>query len=119
MNAMTDITGERRLTRLWRVVRDGMPAVGRYRRYALSVAPALGLIWVSTGAYLLLVPDSYESEFTLILPGSGIGSTLKTPVPSTGSFQQRPAPSFRHNRKITLPPQDNAQKNAGVWTSKA
>lgn len=99
---MSEIAGERRLTRLWRVVREGMPAVGRYRRYALTVAPALGLIWGSTCAYLLLMPNSYESEFTLILPGSGIGSTLN--VESIGQAQSSASSAFS---SPTLSPTQN------------
>lgn len=85
---MTDLTKasqERRLIRLWRLVRNGLPSAGRYKRYIVSMAPVLAAIWVATGAYLLLVPDTYRSEFSLILPGSGVGSSLN--VESIGQAQ--------------------------------
>lgn len=76
---------ERRLFRFWHIVRSGLPAAGRYRRYSALVLPVLAAIWLATGAYLLLVPDTYRSEFSLILPGSGVGSSLN--VESIGQAQ--------------------------------
>jgi uncharacterized protein involved in exopolysaccharide biosynthesis len=102
MNAMSEIAQERRLVRIWRVIRQGLPSVGRYRRYALSMAPMLGLIWFSTAAYLLLVPKSYKSEFTLILPGSGAGSSLN--VESIGQAQSTSSSAFSSS---TLSPTEN------------
>lgn len=66
----------RRLLRLWHVVRDGLPPLGRYRRYVMAIAPALLLVWGATGAFLLFAPTRYASETTLILPGSGVGGSL-------------------------------------------
>ena len=58
----------RMLERAWVYVRDGLPSTGRYRRYIVTVAPALAAIWIATGAYLALAPRTYSSHFTLILP---------------------------------------------------
>ena len=102
MNTMIEAAPERRLLRLWKTVRNGLPSVGRYKRYALSMLPVLGLIWASTGAYLLLVPKSYTSEFTLILPGSGMGSSLN--VESIGQAQSTANSAFS---SPTLSPTEN------------
>ncbi|MCJ7420508.1 hypothetical protein [Sphingomicrobium astaxanthinifaciens] len=49
---------------------------GRVRRYVpLVVAPVLA-IWLLTIAYLALAPARYDSRFTLILPGTGMGASL-------------------------------------------
>ena len=53
---------ERRLMRLWRMVRQGLPSVGRYKRYAATIGPCIGAVWLATAAYLLLVPKSYTSQ---------------------------------------------------------
>ena len=42
------------LLRVWAFVRDGMPAVGRYRRYIVTMAIPLAAIWIVTIAYLAL-----------------------------------------------------------------
>jgi uncharacterized protein involved in exopolysaccharide biosynthesis len=83
---------ERRLLRLWRWVRNGLPSDGRYRRYATSVLPVLALIWLATAAYLLLMPKRYASEFSLILPGAGIGSSMN--VESIGQAQSSASSAF-------------------------
>lgn len=72
-------TGEspvRRLKRLWRLVRQGLPSIGRYRRYTMVIGPVVGGIWLLTAAYLLLTPKSFTSTASLILPGSGVGSSI-------------------------------------------
>jgi len=102
MNAMGSISAERRLVRFWWLVRNGLPSVGRYKRYALSMIPVLAAIWLSTGAYLVLVPNSYSSEFSLILPGSGIGSSLN--VESIGQAQSSANSAFS---SPTLSPTEN------------
>ena len=66
----------RRLLRLWWVIRDGLPPLGRYRRYVVAIAPALLLVWGVTAAFLVLAPTRYTSETVLILPGSGVGGSL-------------------------------------------
>lgn len=102
MSAVTEDLPERRLVRLWRIIREGLPSVGRYRRYLLTIAPVFGLIWVSTAAYLLLVPKSYKSDFTLILPGSGVGSSIN--VESIGQAQSTSNSAFSSS---TLSPTEN------------
>lgn len=102
MSAVAEVTYERKLVRFWRIVQEGLPSAGRYRRYALTIAPVLGLIWLSTAAYLLLVPKSYKSEFTLILPGSGVGSSLN--VESIGQAQSTSNSAFSSS---TLSPTEN------------
>lgn len=102
MNRELQIAPERRLLRLWRVVREGLPSAGRYRRYFAAMAPVLGAIWLATAAYLLLVPASYRSEFSLILPGSGIGSSLN--VESIGQAQSSASSAFASS---TLSPTEN------------
>lgn len=66
----------RRLAQVWTVVRDGLPTVGRYRRYVMAVVPPLAAIWLLTIAYVALAPNRYDSDMTLILPGSGVGGSL-------------------------------------------
>ncbi|QSB44310.1 hypothetical protein IDJ81_13470 [Tsuneonella flava] len=66
----------RLLQRTWVVVRDGLPSVGRYRRYLVALAGPLALIWGITVAYVLFAPDRFDSRMTLILPGTGVGGSL-------------------------------------------
>lgn len=66
----------RLLARAWVIVRDGLPSVGRYRRYLAALAGPLALIWGITIAYLLVAPDRFDSRMTLILPGTGVGGSL-------------------------------------------
>lgn len=66
----------RRLSRVWIILRDGLPTVGRYRRYFLALAGPLALIWAITILYLLLAPDRFDSRMTFILPGTGVGGSL-------------------------------------------
>ena len=67
---------QRFLSRAWIVIRDGLPAVGRYRRYLVALTPPLAVIWAITLLYLLLAPDRFDSRMTLILPGTGVGGSL-------------------------------------------
>lgn len=95
----------RRLLRAWAYVRDGLPSPGRYKRYLVAMAPALLTVWTATGAYLLLAPRSFSSHFTLILPGSGVGSTLN--VESIGQAQSSAASAFS---STTLSPTENYKR---------
>jgi uncharacterized protein involved in exopolysaccharide biosynthesis len=92
----------RRLVRFWRVVREGLPSAGRYKRYFLTIAPILMAIYGLTGAYLLMVPKSYRSEFSLILPGSGMGSSLN--LETIGQAQTAASSAFS---SPTLSPTEN------------
>ncbi len=93
------------LLRVARLVRDGLPSAGRYRRYAALLIPALALIWLATGAYLALAPPRYTSHFTLILPGSGAGGTLN--VESIGQAQSTASSAFS---SPTLSPTENYKR---------
>ncbi|UOR15124.1 GumC family protein [Qipengyuania aquimaris] len=64
------------LLRMWVVIRDGLPSVGRYRRYLAALAGPMALIWGVTLAYLIFAPDRFDSRMTLILPGTGVGGSL-------------------------------------------
>lgn len=86
------IENPRFLARAWSVVRDGLPSAGRYRRYFTILLPALVTIWGATATYLLLAPENYESDFTLILPGSGAGGSLN--VESIGQAQSSVTSAF-------------------------
>jgi len=66
----------RRLVRAWRLVREGLPSFGRYRRYAVSLIVAFAAIWGLMILYLVAAPVSYTSRMTLILPGSGVGGSM-------------------------------------------
>ncbi|MFO1055361.1 MAG: hypothetical protein U1E53_00170 [Dongiaceae bacterium] len=63
----------RRLGR--RLVRGGR-LEGRRARYLLTGLLGLGVIWGAAIAYLKLAPRAYTSGFTLVLPGSGAGSSI-------------------------------------------
>lgn len=66
----------RRLLQLWAVIRDGLPSVGRYRRYIVAMAGPLAIIWVLALGYIALAPDRYDSQMSLILPGTGVGASM-------------------------------------------
>ena len=65
---------------------------GRVRRYFSSAALAIGSIWLVAVAVLLFAPDRYESEFTLIIPGSGVGTSLN--LESIGQASATTASAF-------------------------
>ncbi len=58
------------------MVRDGLPSVGRYKRYIAAMAAPLLLIWAIALGYIAFAPDSYDSRMTLILPGTGVGASM-------------------------------------------
>ncbi|MBT0670089.1 hypothetical protein HT136_17115 [Novosphingobium profundi] len=95
----------RRLVRAWWVLRDGLPAVGRYRRYIVSLALPLALIWGLALAYLLLAPDRFTSKMTLILPGSGVGGSLT--VNEIGQASSLTSSAFSSS---TLSPTENYKR---------
>lgn len=102
MTYQEHIPQPRRLLRFWRIVREGLPTAGRYKRYFLTMAPVLATIFGATGAYLVLMPNSYRSEFSLILPGSGMGSSLN--LESIGQAQTAASSAFS---SPTLSPTEN------------
>jgi len=67
---------QRRIERFWFFIRDGLSPSGRYSRYIRTIAKVIGSIWLIAILFLLFAPNRYDSSFTLILPGSGIGSSL-------------------------------------------
>ncbi len=95
----------RRLIRLWHVVRDGLPSVGRYRRYVIAIAPALLVVWALTITYLVLAPVRYTSSTTLILPGSGVGGSLN--LDSIGQASTVTSSAFSSS---TLSPTENYKR---------
>jgi len=72
----SNASGERRLMRLWAFARDGLPSVGRYRRYFAAMAGPLLVIWVLALGYIAFAPDRYDSQMSLILPGTGVGASM-------------------------------------------
>ncbi|GAB5348334.1 GumC family protein [Alteriqipengyuania sp. 357] len=72
----TPPTPPRWLAKAWMLVRDGLPSVGRYRRYFVALAIPMAVIWGLTIAYILFAPDRYDSRMTLILPGTGVGGSI-------------------------------------------
>lgn len=77
----------------------------RERRYLISAALVFAAIWGLTGAYLLLAPAKYQSEFSLILPGSGSGGSLN--VESIGQAQGSSSSAFA---SASLSPTENYKR---------
>ena len=98
-------TSPRRLVRALTLVRDGLPSAGRYPRYLASLAIPVAVIWCAAVLYLLIAPVRYASNFTLILPTAGIGSTLN--VESIGQAQLSASSAFG---SPTLSPTENYKR---------
>lgn len=97
--------GPRLLARAWVIARDGLPSVGRYKRYIVSLSLPMAAIWGVTVAYLALAPDRFDSKMTLILPGSGAGGTMN--VDSIGQASSTTASAFSSS---TLSPTENYKR---------
>ncbi|MEO0591466.1 MAG: hypothetical protein AAFZ11_13040 [Pseudomonadota bacterium] len=69
-------SSERLMLRAWAIMRDGLPSVGRYRRYIAAMAGPLALIWALALGYIAFAPDRYDSQMSLILPGTGVGASM-------------------------------------------
>lgn len=95
----------RKLYRAWILTRDGLPSVGRYRRYCAALLPPLLAIWLLTTAYIMLAPTRYDSDMTLILPGSGVGGTLN--LESIGQASATTSSAFS---SPTLSPTENYKR---------
>ena len=67
---------ERFILRFWALVRDGLPSIGRYRRYIMAMAGPLALIWALALSYIAFAPDRFDSKMSLILPGTGVGASM-------------------------------------------
>jgi len=50
--------------------------LSRRKRYILAAVLNLTFIWGSTISFIALTPDVFVSKFTLLIPGSGTGSSL-------------------------------------------
>ncbi len=77
----------------------------RERRYLITAGLTFIAIWVLTATYLLATPPKYESEFSLILPGSGSGGSLN--VESIGQAQSSSSSAFA---SATLSPTENYKR---------
>jgi uncharacterized protein involved in exopolysaccharide biosynthesis len=91
--------------RAWAWARRPRKIRSRHRRYFATASMWVLLVWALTFAYLLLAPNVYRSQFTLILPGSGAGSTLN--VESIGQAQSAAASAFS---SPTLSPTENYKR---------
>ncbi|MCJ2184600.1 hypothetical protein MTR62_18170 [Novosphingobium sp. 1949] len=99
----------RRLVKAWFLVRDGLPALGRYRRYVIAIAMPLALIWGLAIVYLLVAPVRYTSSMILILPGSGAGGSLT--VNDIGQASSLTSSAFSSS---TLSPTENYKRLLGA-----
>jgi uncharacterized protein involved in exopolysaccharide biosynthesis len=86
-----------------RLVRGGR-LEGRRARYLLTALLGLAVIWGAATAYLKLAPRAYTAGFTLVLPGSGAGSSVnleslgQATSTSTSAFstpEQSPTENYR------------------------
>jgi uncharacterized protein involved in exopolysaccharide biosynthesis len=95
----------RKLIRFQNFIVDGLPSVGRYRRYAPLIGFPLLAIWLLTAFYLVAAPKKYESNLSLILPGSGSGGSMN--VDNIGQAQSTAASAFS---STTLSPTENYKR---------
>lgn len=91
--------------KLWQAWRNRGPFLGRHRRYFYVAGGWVALIWVLTALYLVLTPPQYRSKFTMILPGSGAGSSLN--VESIGQAQSSASSAFA---SASLSPTENYKR---------
>ncbi len=99
------IARPRLLERAWVLVRDGLPSIGRYRRYIVAIVLPLAVIWGIAIAFLALTPDRFDSRMTLILPGSGVGATM-----NLESIGQATASTNSAFSSATLSPTENYKR---------
>ena len=82
---------------LWRGATQGFGG-DRFIRYGGLGIAGVAAIWLLTGAYLFLTPKSYESGFTLVLPGSGAGASVNLEnIGQATSLSQSPFSNQRVN----------------------
>ncbi len=93
------------LLRSWVVVRDGLPSVGRYKRYFAALAGPLAIVWVLAIGYIVLAPDRFDSRMTLILPGTGVGASMN--LESIGQATTNTSSAFA---SPTLSPTENYKR---------
>ena len=63
------------MTAKWSFVRGG-PVAGRILRYAIVLAIGWATIIALALAFFILTPKTYDSGFTLILPGAGANASI-------------------------------------------
>lgn len=91
--------------RIWIALKNRPPIRLRHKRYIKTAAIWIAVIWLLTAFYLIVAPDEYRSKFTLILPGSGAGSSLN--VENIGQAQSAVASAFS---SATLSPTENYKR---------
>lgn len=91
--------------KLWRAWRSRGPFLRRHRRYFIVAGGWVAVIWVLTAIYLAVTPPQYRSKFTMILPGSGAGSSLN--VESIGQAQSSASSAFA---SASLSPTENYKR---------
>ncbi|WP_438727071.1 GumC family protein [Parasphingorhabdus sp. DH2-15] len=91
--------------KLWQAWRNRRPFLRRHRRYFITAGSWVAVIWILTALYLAISPPQYRSKFTLILPGSGAGSSLN--VESIGQAQSNASSAFS---SASLSPTENYKR---------
>lgn len=91
--------------KLWQAWRNRGPFLRRHRRYFIVAGGWVAVIWVLTAIYLVVTPPQYRSKFTMILPGSGAGSSLN--VESIGQAQSSASSAFA---SASLSPTENYKR---------
>ena len=92
------------MTGTWTFLGGG-PARGRLLRYLLVLAIGSGAILALAAAFFFLTPKSYESGFTLILPGAGASSSVN--IESLGQTSSNAASPFGSH---SLSPTENYKR---------
>ncbi len=103
----TEASPRRPLPLMRRLTRGGKME-SRRRRYLLAAGLGIATVWGMAGAYLKLTPPSYTSAFTLILPGTGAGSSLnlerlgQASTTSAGAFASPELSPTENYRKMII-----------------
>ncbi len=92
-------------TRAWSVAHHKLSGFGQHRRPIMGLALSLAALWLLTGAWLVFAPTTYDSHFTLILPGSGAGGSLN--VESIGQAESSGTSAFSSSN---LSPTENYKR---------
>ncbi len=104
----TAVASSRRPLPLMRRLVRGGRIESRRRRYLLAAGLGIAAVWGMAGAYLTLTPPSYTSAFTLILPGTGAGSSLnlerlgQASTTSAGAFASPELSPTENYRKMII-----------------
>ncbi|MEM5518037.1 hypothetical protein WNY37_13855 [Henriciella sp. AS95] len=92
------------MTRKWSFLRGG-PKTGRILRYLIVLAIGWFVILALAGALYVFTPRTYESGFTLILPGAGQSTSVN--LDSLGQASSNAASPFGDH---TLSPTENYKR---------